>query len=102
MALILRMLQAGVILSDYTRLMEEILKDNARPEAGAVSALEGEADAVCSQPPKRRIAFNERAPAGDQRELSVSLAYWAVFFTPVVLAKPVGKLPDTISGHERY
>ena len=33
---LLRMLQAGVIVSDYTTLMEEILKDNARPEAGAV------------------------------------------------------------------
>jgi hypothetical protein len=34
-----RMLQAGVILSDYGTLMVEILKDNARPEAGAVSVL---------------------------------------------------------------
>src|SRR6266516_7134477 len=33
---ILRMLQAGVILSDYATLMVEILKDNARPEAAAV------------------------------------------------------------------
>ena len=30
------MLQAGVILSDYATLMVEILKDNARQEAGAV------------------------------------------------------------------
>jgi hypothetical protein len=30
------MLQAGVILSDYATLMVEILKDNGRPEAGAV------------------------------------------------------------------
>ena len=30
------MLQAGVILSDYATLMVEILKDNARPEAGPV------------------------------------------------------------------
>jgi hypothetical protein len=29
-------LQAGVILSDYATLMVEILKDNARPDAGAV------------------------------------------------------------------
>src|SRR6201988_4900358 len=35
---ILRMLQAGVILSDYATLMVEILKDNARPEAGEVYA----------------------------------------------------------------
>ena len=33
---LLRMQQAGVILSDYATLMVEILKDNARPEAGAV------------------------------------------------------------------
>jgi hypothetical protein len=30
------MTQAGVILSDHATLMMEILKDNARPEAGAV------------------------------------------------------------------
>jgi nicotinamidase-related amidase len=33
---LLRMLQAGVILSDYATLMIEILKDNTRPEAGKV------------------------------------------------------------------
>src|SRR5438874_4117439 len=33
---LLRMLQAGVILSDYATLMVEILKDNARPEAQVV------------------------------------------------------------------
>jgi hypothetical protein len=33
---LLRMLQAGVILSDYAPLMVEILKDNGRPEAGEV------------------------------------------------------------------
>jgi nicotinamidase-related amidase len=33
---ILRMLQAGVVVSDYATLMVEILKDNGRPEAGAV------------------------------------------------------------------
>ena len=33
---ILRMLQAGVIISDYATLMVEILKDNARPEASEV------------------------------------------------------------------
>jgi nicotinamidase-related amidase len=33
---LLRMLQAGVIVSDYATLMVEILKDNARPEASAV------------------------------------------------------------------
>ena len=35
---LLRMQQAGVILSDYATLMVEILKDNARAEAGAVYA----------------------------------------------------------------
>jgi nicotinamidase-related amidase len=33
---LMRMQQAGVILSDYATLMVEILKDNGRPEAGAV------------------------------------------------------------------
>ena len=33
---LLRMLQAGVILSDYATLMVEILKDNGRPEAAAL------------------------------------------------------------------
>jgi nicotinamidase-related amidase len=33
---LLRMQQAGVILSDYATLMVEILKDNGRPEAAAV------------------------------------------------------------------
>jgi nicotinamidase-related amidase len=33
---LLRMLQAGVIVSDYTTLMVEILKDNGRPEASEV------------------------------------------------------------------
>ena len=35
---LLRMLRAGVIVSDYTTLMVEILKDNLRPEAGEVYA----------------------------------------------------------------
>ena len=33
---LIRMLQAGVILSDYATLAIEILKDNGRPDAGAV------------------------------------------------------------------
>ena len=33
---LLRMLQAGVIPTDYASLMVEILKDNSRPEAGAI------------------------------------------------------------------
>lgn len=35
---LLRMQQAGVVVSDYGTLMVEILKDNGRPEAGAVYA----------------------------------------------------------------
>ena len=35
---LLRMQQAGVILSDYATLMVEILKENLRPEAVAVYA----------------------------------------------------------------
>ncbi len=35
---LLRMLQVGVIISDYATLMVEILRDNARPEAAAVYA----------------------------------------------------------------
>lgn len=33
---LLRMTQAGVVVSDYATLMVEILKDNGRPEAGPV------------------------------------------------------------------
>jgi len=33
---LMRMVQAGVVVSDYATLMVEILKDNARPEAGRV------------------------------------------------------------------
>ena len=33
---LLRMMQSGVVLSDYATLMIEVLKDNARPEAGMV------------------------------------------------------------------
>jgi nicotinamidase-related amidase len=33
---LLRMLQAGVIMSDYASLMVEILKDNSRPDAAAI------------------------------------------------------------------
>lgn len=35
---LLRMLEAGVILSDYATLMVEILQDNARPEGADVYA----------------------------------------------------------------
>ena len=33
---LLRMMQAGVITTDYASLMVEILKDNSRPDAGAI------------------------------------------------------------------
>jgi hypothetical protein len=36
---LLRMLQTGVILSDYATLMVEILKDNGRPEASDVYGM---------------------------------------------------------------
>ena len=35
---LLRLMQAGVVVSDYATLMVEILRDNGRPEAGAVYA----------------------------------------------------------------
>jgi len=35
---LLRMMQAGVIPTDYASLMVEILKDNSRPDAGAIYA----------------------------------------------------------------
>jgi len=38
---LLRMQQAGVIVSDYATLMVQILKDNARPEAGEVYGAMG-------------------------------------------------------------
>jgi isochorismate hydrolase len=37
---LLRMQQAGVIVSDYATLMVEIPKDNARPEAAVYGALD--------------------------------------------------------------
>src|SRR5207247_2326857 len=43
---LLRMLQAGVILSDYATLMVEILKDNGRPKPGEVY---GATDMHCSK-----------------------------------------------------
>jgi hypothetical protein len=33
---LLRILQAGVTVADYASLMVEILKDNSRPDAGAI------------------------------------------------------------------
>jgi hypothetical protein len=34
-----RMLQAGVIVTDYASLMVEILKDNLRPDAGVIHGV---------------------------------------------------------------
>ena len=45
-----RMLQAGVIVSDYATLMVEVLGDNARPEAGAVYGAMGHALGQARQP----------------------------------------------------
>ena len=42
-AYLLRMLQAGVIITDYASLMVEILKDNSRPDAGAIYRGHGRA-----------------------------------------------------------
>jgi nicotinamidase-related amidase len=56
---LLRLQQAGVILSDYATLMVEILKDNGRPEAGAVYAALDMPWAERGHPPEygsRRIA----------------------------------------------
>jgi nicotinamidase-related amidase len=47
---LLRMQQAGVVVSDYATLMVEILKDNGRPEAGAFhNALDMEWAGLVSQ-----------------------------------------------------
>jgi hypothetical protein len=52
---LLRMLQAGVILSDYATLMVEILKDNARPEAGEVYGGHGYALGQTGGPNRPRL-----------------------------------------------
>jgi nicotinamidase-related amidase len=47
---LLRMQQAGVVVSDYATLMVEILKDNSRPEAGPLyAALDMEWASLVSQ-----------------------------------------------------
>jgi nicotinamidase-related amidase len=52
---LLRMQQAGVIVSDYATLMVEILKDNGRTEAGAFySALDMEWASLVGQLAKAR------------------------------------------------
>jgi nicotinamidase-related amidase len=52
---LLRMMQAGVILSDYATLMIEALRDNARPEAGAVyGAIEMDWARLVGQIPQAR------------------------------------------------
>ena len=56
---LLRMLQAGVILSDYATLMVEILKDNARPEAGPSTA-----PSTC---PGRSSSDRSRRPTASKR-----------------------------------
>jgi nicotinamidase-related amidase len=58
---LLRMLQAGVIVSDYATLMVEILKDNGRPEAGASTAR-----STCRGP---RSSVKLPAPSASKRGL---------------------------------
>ena len=53
---LLRMLQAGVILSDYATLMVEILKDNARPASARFTLT---SPLLCPEEPFHRVA---RAP----------------------------------------
>jgi len=58
---LLRMLQAGVIVSDYATLMVEILKDNARREAGEVYTAMDMAWAKTCRPDRPRLRkLNDR------------------------------------------
>src|SRR5438552_9273938 len=58
---LLRMQQAGVIVSDYATLMVEILKDNARPEAAAVyNALDMPWATLVGQISNGKPALNQR------------------------------------------
>jgi hypothetical protein len=58
------MLQAGVILSDYATLMVEILKDNARPEAGVVFGAIDMPWAKLCRPDRAGIRKIRGAPVG--------------------------------------
>ena len=53
-----RMLLAGVIVSDYSTLMVEILKDNGNPEAGPVYEDMATDWAKSSRPPRKRKYLN--------------------------------------------
>ena len=55
------MLQAGVIASDYTTLMMEILKDNARLEAGEVYGAYGHGSWALASPGASRVEKEEAA-----------------------------------------
>ena len=69
------MLQAGVIVSDYATLMVEILKDNARPEAGEVygamdmawATLVGQIAALSKSKRPAEKAFGSTATPRKQR-----------------------------------
>ena len=63
---LLRMLQAGVILSDYATLMVEILKDNARPEAGAGLRGHGYALGETRGPDRRKRTGSNRLREGSK------------------------------------
>jgi nicotinamidase-related amidase len=61
---LLRMLQAGVILSDYATLMVEILRDNARPQAGEVyGAMDMGWATLVGQIPAPQCERNDTNPA---------------------------------------
>ena len=80
-----RMLQAGVIVSDYTTLMVEILKDHARPEA----LRRG-----CS----RLVRFALFVEGRTQRALRSFLTHWL----DPQLSHPVGVEPVRLSGSSKY
>ncbi len=85
---LLRKLQVGVILSDYATLMVEILKDNGRPEAGAVygamdmdwAKLVGQmAEAHAKQTMRRsiqatRLAVSTECPLWPSTDVPIALA----------------------------
>jgi hypothetical protein len=75
------MLQAGVILSDYATLMVEILKDNARPEAGAVYG-------AMDMPWAKLVGQIAQASASNRRRLCCADAFETVNITPRDLSSP--------------
>src|SRR5262249_43854397 len=102
---LLRMLQAGVIVSDYATLMVEILKDNARPEAGEVYAamdmpcatIVGQiARAGSDRPGLRKVNRPAGRPTNVDRP--ASLIRLAGRFSPAVPGRGISKLEMTFAG----